>query len=243
MYESPTALPPVVSREEWQAANAEQIAREKAHTRERDALNARRRRLPMCRIDKDYEFQGPDGPARLLDLFHGRRQLVLYHFMLGPNQSEGCDGCSMMVDNMGHPAHLNARDITRVLVSRAPLDQIEAFRQRMGWIEPWYSSAGSDFNVDFGVGPREPQPDQHQDGEMFGLSVFIRDDAGQIYRSYFTQFRGVEYLGSSFSYLDLVPYGRQEDWEDSPAGRPQGPRYAWWRHHDRYGETGSCHGE
>lgn len=243
MNESSSALPPIVSREDWRAANAEQINREKAHTRERDALNARRRRLPVCRVDKDYVFQGGEGPVSLLDLFHGRRQLILYHFMFGPNQAEGCDGCSMVVDNMGHPAHLHARDINRVLVSRAPLHRIEPFRQRMGWIEPWYSSAGSDFNSDFGVGPREPRPGQHQDGEMFGLSVFIRDQQGQVYQSYFTQFRGVEYLGSSFSYFDLAPWGRQEDWENSPAGWPQGPRYSWWRHHDCYDQEKSCHAD
>lgn len=236
-------LPAVVSREDWLAANAAQIAREKAHTRARDALNAQRRRLPVCRIDKDYRFEGPEGPASLLDLFRGHRQLVLYHFMFGPGQEEGCDGCSMVVDNMGHPAHLEARDIQRVLVSRAPLARLRPFQARMGWREPWYSSAGSDFNVDFGLGPREPQAGQHQDGEMFGLSVFIRDDAGQVYQSYFTQFRGVEYLGSSFSYYDLVPWGRQEDWEDSPAAWPQGPRYSWWRHHDRYGQDAGCHVE
>ena len=241
MSNTEPALPPIVSREEWRAANAEQIAREKAHTRERDALNARRRRLPMCRIDKNYVFEGPDGPLSLLDLFHGRRQLILYHFMFGPNQTEGCDGCSMVVDNMGHPAHLQARDISRVLVSRAPLEKIEPFRQRMGWHEPWYSSCKSDFNVDFGVGPAEPRTDQHQDGEMFGVSVFLRDDDGNIYQTYFTQFRGVEYLGSSFSYMDITPYGRQEDWEDSPQGWPKGPRYSWWRHHDRYDEERSCH--
>ncbi len=236
MKSSKIALPPLVSHEEWQAANAEQIAREKAHTRARDALNAQRRRLPMYRIDKPYLFQGPDGAASLGDLFDGCRQLVIYHFMFGPSASQGCDGCSMIVDNMGHPAHLRARDIHRVLVSRAPLEKIEAFRQRMGWQLPWYSSAGSDFNADFGVGPAQPQTDQAQDGESFGVSVLLRDAQGAIYRSYFTHRRGVEYLGSSFSYMDLCPYGRQEDWEASPAGWPQGPRYGWWRHHDCYGE-------
>jgi predicted dithiol-disulfide oxidoreductase (DUF899 family) len=227
-------LPEIVSREEWTAANARQIEREKAHTRARDALNAQRRRLPMYRIDKSYVFDGPDGKASLVDLFHGRRQLVLYHFMFGPHASQGCDGCSMVVDNMCHPAHLHARDINLVLVSRAPLDRIEPFRRRMGWTLPWYSSHGSDFNVDFGVGAKQPQTGEYQDGEMFGISVFLRDDQNQVYRSYFTQYRGVEYLGSSFSYMDICPYGRQEDWEDSPEGWPKGPRYSWWRHHDRY---------
>lgn len=241
MTDSKTALPPIVTQDEWQASNAEQIKREKAHTRQRDVLNAQRRRMPMYRIDKAYEFDGPGGKQCLLDLFGKQRQLILYHFMFGPNQDEGCDGCSMIVDNMCHPAHLHARDINLVLVSRAPLARIEPFKQRMGWNLPWYSSFNSDFNIDFGVGPARPQADQHQDGEMFGMSVFIRDDENQIYRTYFTQHRGVEYLGSSFSYMDLAPHGRLEDWEDSPAGWPQGPRYSWWRHHDRYGHGSGCH--
>lgn len=227
------AKPEVVSHDEWRAAREALLVKEKEFTRAHDALNAERRRLPMVRIEKEYELDGPNGRAALPDLFAGRRQLVLYHFMFGPNQEEGCDGCSMVVDNMGHPAHLNARDITRVLVSRAPLEKIEPFKRRMGWTEPWYSSYGSDFNLDFGVGPETPQPDAHQDGEMFGLSVFLRD-GDEVYRTYFTDRRGVEYLGSSFSYFDIVPYGRQEDWEDSPEGWPKGPRYSWWRHHDRY---------
>lgn len=228
------AYPKIVSRDEWLAAHKNQLEKEKAHTRARDALNAERRRLPMFRIDKNYAFEGPNGKVNLLDLFDGRRQLILYHFMFGPSAEAGCDGCSMVVDNMGHPAHLRARDINLVLVSRAPLEKIQAYKKRMGWDLPWYSSFGSDFNFDFGLGPKTPQPDQYQDGEMFGLSVFLRDDEHNIYQTCFTQHRGVEYLGSSFSYLDLAPYGRQEDWEDSPAGWPQGPRYEWWRRHDEY---------
>lgn len=225
--------PKVVSREEWEIARGELLAAEKELTRARDALNARRRRMPMVRIEKEYVFEGPEGRATLVDLFEGRHQLVLYHFMFGPGREQGCDGCSMVVDNMGHPAHLHARDITRVLVSRAPLEKIEPFRRRMGWTVPWYSSWGSDFNPDFGVGPVSLRPDVHQDGETFGLSVFLRDGE-DAYHTYFTDRRGVEYLGSSFSYFDVTPYGRQEDWEDSPGGWPQGPRYTWWRHHDRY---------
>ena len=236
MNKAKPAMPRIVSRNEWRAERERFLTREKEHTRARDALNAERRRLPMWQVEKDYVFEGPDGKASMAGLFAGRRQLILYHFMLGPNQTEGCVGCSMVVDNMGHPAHLHARDISLVLVSRAPLDRIEQFKRRMGWDLPWYSSNGSEFNVDFGVGPKEPQPDRHQDGEMFGMSVFLRDDENNIYQTYFTQFRGVEYLGSSFSYLDLAPYGRQEDWEDSPEGWPQEPKYSWWKHHDRYGE-------
>lgn len=227
--------PKVVTREEWLEARNELLVKEKEHTRARDALNAARRRLPMVRVEKEYAFDGPNGKTTLAELFEGRRQLVLYHFMFGPSQEEGCDGCSMVVDNMGHPAHLNARDITRVLVSRAPLEKIEPFKQRMGWTEPWYSSYGSDFNPDFGLGPETPQPDAYQDGETFGLSVFLRD-GDEVYHTYFTDRRGVEYIGTSFSYFDIVPYGRQEDWEDSPEGWPKGPRYTWWRHHDRYDE-------
>lgn len=231
--DSTAARPPVVSREEWEAARDALLKKEKELTRRQDALAAERRRLPMVRIDKPYRFEGPDGEASLLDLFEGRRQLILYHFMFGPGAKEGCDGCSMVVDNMGHPAHLHARDITRVLVSRAPLEKIERFRKRMGWTIPWYSSYESDFNVDLGVGPETPRPDEYQDGETFGLSVFLRD-GDEIFHTYFTDRRGVEYLGSSFSYFDLAPYGRQEDWEDSPEAWPKGPRYTWWRHHDRY---------
>lgn len=236
MHEPRPAMPKIVSRDEWAAERDRLLAKEKAHTRARDALNAERRRQPMWHLDKGYVFNGPGGKVRLLDLFGGRRQLALYHFMFGPNATEGCSGCSMVVDNMCHPAHLHARDISLALVSRAPLDRIEPFKRRMGWTLPWYSSAGSDFNVDFGVGPEEPRTDQHQDGEMFGLSIFLRDDDDNIYQTYFTQHRGVEYLGSSFSFMDLAPYGRQEDWEDSPEGWPKGPRYSWWRHHDRYGD-------
>jgi predicted dithiol-disulfide oxidoreductase (DUF899 family) len=220
-----TAQPKIVSRKQWEAARQKLLGKEKELTRRRDKLNAERRRLPMFRIEKDYVFEGLNGKRSLLDLFDGRRQLIVYHFMFEPDADEGCDGCSMVVDNMGHPAHLNARDITRVLISRAPLSKIEPFKKRMGWSEPWFSSFGSDFNYDFGVTTGE--------GETFGLSVFLRD-GDKIYQTYFTNRRGVEYLGSSFSYFDLAPYGRQEEWEDSPEGWPQGPLYEWWRHHDRY---------
>jgi predicted dithiol-disulfide oxidoreductase (DUF899 family) len=229
-------LPHVVSPNEWQAARDRLLVREKEATRARAALAAERRRLPMVRIEKDYVFEGSEGNASLLDLLEGRRQLVLYHFMFGPNQDEGCDGCSMVVDNMCHPAHLHARDTSLVLVSRAPLAKIEPFKERMGWTVPWYSSFGSDFNVDFGVSPEEPQPDQYQDGEMFGLTVFLRD-GDDVYRTYFTNGRGVEMLGSIWTFLDLTPLGRQETWEESPAGYPQTEPYTWWRHHDKYDDA------
>jgi predicted dithiol-disulfide oxidoreductase (DUF899 family) len=227
-------LPPVVSAAEWEAAHDELLRKEKEATRAGDALAAERRRLPMVRIAKDYVFEGPDGEATLLDLFEGRRQLILYHFMFGPNQDVGCDGCSMVVDNVGHPSHLHARDTSFVLVSRAPLAKIEPYRERMGWDLPWYSSFESDFNVDFGVSPETPEPDKYQDGETFGLSVFLRD-GDSVFRTYFTNQRGVEALGSIWTFLDLTPLGRQEEWEDSPEGYPQSPPYEWWRRHDEYG--------
>jgi predicted dithiol-disulfide oxidoreductase (DUF899 family) len=226
-------LPPVVSTEEWQEARDALLVKEKEATRARDALAAQRRKLPRVRIEKEYVFDGPKGKATLLDLFESRRQLLLYHFMFGPNQDAGCDGCSMFVDQIGHLAHLHARDTSFALVSRAPIDKIEAYRKRMGWAIPWYSSFDSGFNVDFGVGPETPQEGVYQDGESFGLSVFVRDDNG-VFRTYFTTHRGVEALGSVWTFLDLTPLGRQENWEDSPAGYPQTRPYEWWRRHDEY---------
>ncbi|MES2921688.1 MAG: DUF899 domain-containing protein [Verrucomicrobiota bacterium] len=224
-----TGLPRIVSREEWQRERDELLVKEKAATRARDALAAERRRLPMVKIAKDYVFEGPAGQMRLLDLFEGRRQLLLYHFMFGPGAggwpTAGCPGCSMVIDNLGHPAHLLARDVSFAAVSIAPLANIEAYRKRMGWTIPWVSSAGTDFNKDFGVTTDE--------GETFALSVFLRDGE-DIYHTYITAGRGVEALGSNWSFLDLLPFGRQEIWEDSPAGRPQSEPYQWWRRHDEY---------
>ena len=227
-------LPPVVSKEKWEAALEKLRAREKQATRARDALAAERRRLPMVRIERNYVFEGPRGRVSLVDLFDGRRQLILYHFMFGPNQEAGCDGCSMFVDQVGHLAHLHARDTSFALVSRAPIARIEAYRKRMGWTIPWFSSFESDFNHAFGVGPERPKPGEYQDGESFGLSVFLRDGE-EVYRTYFTAGRGVEALGPVWTFLDLTPLGRQEEWEDSPEGYPQTPPYAWWRRHDEYG--------
>ena len=222
-------LPPVVSAREWEAALAEVRASEKEQTRARDALAADRRRLPMVRIDKPYELVGPSGPASVPDLFEGRRQLLLYHFMFAPTvhgwPDAGCEGCSMFVDQVGHLAHMHARDTSFALVSRAPLEYLERFRRRMGWEIPGYSSAGSDFNDDFGVTTGA--------GESFGLSVFLHD-GDAVYRTYFTDRRGVEALGSVWTLLDLTPLGRQEEWEESPDGYPQEPPYQWWRLHDEY---------
>ena len=227
------SLPEVVTPTEWQAANERLLAKEKEATRARDALAAERRRQPMVRIDKHYVFDGPGGETILLDLFEGRRQLVLYHFMFAPGvegwPSAGCVGCSMFVDQVGHLAHFHARDTSFALVSRAPLEALEQYRERMGWDVPWFSSAGSDFNRDFGV--------TRDEGETFGLSVFLRD-GDSVYRTYFTSARGVEALGSVWTFLDLTPFGRQEQWEDSPEGYPQTPPYEWWRRHDEYEDTG-----
>jgi predicted dithiol-disulfide oxidoreductase (DUF899 family) len=226
-------LPPVVYESEWEAALDALRVKEKELTRAHDALAAERRRLPRVRIEKDYAFDGPEGKVRLVDAFAGRRQLILYHFMFGPNQDVGCDGCSMVADQVPDLAHLHARDTSFVFVSRAPIEKIEAYRKRMGWEIPWYSSFKSDFNVDFGTGLETPDPTKYQDGESFGLSVFVRE-GDDVYRTYFTSGRGVEALGSVWSFLDLTPLGRQEEWEDSPPGYPQEPPYEWWRRHDEY---------
>jgi len=217
-------LPDIVSPAEWEAAREALLVKEKEATRALDALAAERRRLPMLRIEKQYLFEGPNGKATLLDMFDGRRQLVIYHLMFAPG-SEPCTGCSSFTDNIGHLAHLRARDTSLVLVSRAPLAEIRAFQQRMGWNVPWFSSFGSDFNNDFGVTTDE--------GERFGLSVFLRG-VESVYRTYFTSARGVDRLRIDFNLLDLTPLGRQEEWEDSPKGWPQTPPYLWWRKHDEY---------
>ena len=231
MTESKTrALPKIVSPARWRAAHEKLLAKEKAATRARDALAAERRRQPMVRIDKPYVFEGRNGQVSLLDMFDGRRQLILFHFMFAPGvdgwPDAGCPGCSFFVDQIGHLSHLHARDTSFALVSRAPLANIRRYQKRMGWTVPWFSSAGSDFNDDFGLSTPE--------GETFGLSVFLRD-GDHVYRTYFTSGRGVEALGSTWTFLDLTPFGRQETWEDSPKGWPQAPPYEWWRRHDEYG--------
>ncbi len=269
MPDTPQNYPEVVPRETWLAARKVLLEQEKAHTRLGDALSAARRRLPMVRVDKDYRFHTAQGEVSLLDLFEGRRQLVVYHFMFDPDDpppgssgepwEEGCSGCSMVADNIGHPAHLHARDTSLVLVSRAPLAKIEPFKQRMGWTLPWVSSHGSDFNYDFHVtldesvapvqsnfrdkAELEARGENWYPGEQHGLSVFLRREE-EVFHTYSTYARGVEQLMSTFIFLDLTPFGRQETWEDSPAGWPQTPTYGWMRHHDRYGDavdaSGSC---
>jgi predicted dithiol-disulfide oxidoreductase (DUF899 family) len=217
-------LPKVVSQSEWKAAREALLVKEKEATRARDALAAERRRLPMVRVEKEYEFEGPAGKARLLDLFEDRRQLIVYRFFFDPDMESypetGCDGCSMFADQVGHLAHLHARDTSFVLVSAAPPAVIEPFRARMGWDIPWYTTT-DDFSKDFDV------------PTMFGLNVFLRD-GDDVFRTYFTTGRGVEALGSVWTFLDITPLGRQETWEDSPKGFPQTKPYVWWRFHDEY---------
>jgi predicted dithiol-disulfide oxidoreductase (DUF899 family) len=226
-----TGLPSIVSDSEWRTAYNALFEKEKELTRARDALAAQRRRLPMTRIEKDYVFEGPDGSVPLLDLFAGRPQLLLYHFMFAPGvrgwPSAGCPGCSMFLDNIGEYArvHLNARDASFAVVSIAPLANIEAYRKRMQWSVPWVSSAANTFNADFGLTTSE--------GEQHGLSVFLRD-GDEIFRTYFTTSRGLETVATVWNMLDLTPFGRQEEWEDTPKGRPQSPPYQWWRRHDEY---------
>ena len=210
----------VVDREEWERANQELIDREKQATRERDALAAERRRRPMTEISAEYEFEGPDGRVKLLDLFEGRSQLILYHFWHPPG-GDPCSGCSMFPDQIGHRAHINERDTTIALVSTAPQPQIEAFKRRMGWDIPWYTVVGDEFQTMRGT------------TEYFKLDVYLRD-GDRVFLTYSTTGRGVEALGSVWTFLDLTPLGRQEEWEDTPAGRPQTPPYGWWQYHDEY---------
>lgn len=217
--------PPIVAESEWKNQLLAFREKEKALTRQLDALNAERRRLPMTAVRADYLFAGPTGTRSLLDLFDGRSQLIIYHFMFGPDWDEGCPGCSWVVDAMSHPAHLHARDVSLALVSRTALGNIVKYRERMGWDLPWYSSLGTSFNEDMGA--------TVDNDENHGASVFLRN-GGAVYRTYFTEDRGVEHLGSHWTYLDLVPFGRQEEWEDSPTGWPQDPTYSTTRRHDEY---------
>jgi len=220
-------MPPIVSPQEWEAAHEHLLVKEKELVHARDALAAERRRMPRMAVEKDYAFEGPAGPARLVDLFEGRRQLVVYRFFFEPGVSgwpeSGCRGCSFMADQVAHVAHLNARDTTLVHVSRAPQADIERYRARMGWEIPWYTIT-DDFDKDFDV------------DEWHGTNAFLRDGE-QITRTYFVDKRGDEALGSAWSYLDITALGRQEEWEDSPPGYPQTAPYAWWNLHDEYDEA------
>jgi predicted dithiol-disulfide oxidoreductase (DUF899 family) len=219
-------VPPIVSPQEWEAARQELLVKEKELTRARDALAAERRRMPKMAVEKEYRFGGPDGPASLLALFEGHRQLIVYRFFFEPGvvgwPERGCGGCSFLADQVAHLAHLNARDTTLAFVSRAPQPDIERWKARMGWAMPWYTIT-DDFDADFGV------------DEWHGTNAFFRD-GDRIFRTYFVNSRGDEAMGSSWSYLDLTALGRQEEWEDSPEGYPQTPPYRWWNLHDEYGE-------
>lgn len=236
MTSTSIAHPPIVAYDEWLAARQELLAREKEITRARDALNAARRRLPMVRVEKDYTFVGPEGKVAFPALFEGRHQLIVYHFMFDPHRDEGCPTCSRFVDAISGLSTLHARDTTLTLVARAPYPKLAAWKARRGWSVPWYSSYGSDFNYDYhatfdeSVAPLEHNyraitiPADEMPAESQALSVFFRlDDA--VFHTYSSFARGVEGLGSAYSYLDLTPYGRQEDFEDSPPGWPQRPTY------------------
>jgi len=217
-------LPPVVSAEEWKAAREELLVKEKELTRARDALAAERRRMPRMAVEREYRFEGPDGPVGLEDLFADRRQLIVYRFFFDPDvkgyPEKGCPGCSFVADQVAHLAHLNARDTTLVFVSRASQEEIARLKERMGWEIPWYTLTDG-FDVDFDV------------DEWHGTNVFL-NDGGEITRTYLVDKRGDEQMGNTWNYLDITPLGRQEIWEDSPEGYPQTQAYAWWNRHDEY---------
>jgi len=227
----------VVSREEWTESRKQLLAKEKAFTRQRDELSAERRALPWVRVDTEYLFHTPTGDRTLADLFDGRSQLVIYHFMLGPDWEEGCKGCSFWADNFnGIDMHLQHRDVTLTAVSSAPLDKIEAFKRRMGWSFTWASSAGSDFNHDYHVSftPAEVERSEVEYNyamvrmsgtERPGISVFYKDPSGAVFHTYSCYARGLDMMNGAYHYLDLVPKGRDE-----------GPRHMheWLRLHDSY---------
>ncbi|MFC4617531.1 DUF899 domain-containing protein [Camelliibacillus cellulosilyticus] len=244
-------LPNVVSRDEWLVARKALLVKEKEFTKARDVLNAERRRLPMVEIDKDYVLDGPHGKASLLDLFEGRPQLIVHHFMFDPDWEAGCPACSLAVDNIGHLAHLHARNTSLALVSRAPLNKLQQYKERMGWNIPWYSSFNSDFNYDFhvtldeSIAPIEynylTKDELVQKGvplitgesmEVPGVSAFLRVGE-RIFHTYTTYARGTDLLIGMFNYLDLTALGRQEDWEQPP-GRSDGNGKTWLRRHDEY---------
>lgn len=229
--------PKIVSRAEWTAARVQLLQKEKEFNRQRDALSAERRELPCVKVEKDYVFTGPNGRTSLRDLFEGRRQLIVYHFMFDPSWEEGCKSCSLLADTFdGGSLHLPARDVSFVAVSRAPLAKLEAFKKRMGWRFKWVSSAESDFNYDYHVSFRQEDKDagtveynyknqQFPVSEAPGVSVFLRD-GDDVLHTYSTYARGLDILMSTYNYLDLVPFGRNEE----------GLAYtmSWLRHHDKY---------
>jgi predicted dithiol-disulfide oxidoreductase (DUF899 family) len=220
--------PPIVSPQEWETARKELLVKEKEVTRARDALAAKRRRMPWLAVTKAYEFHGPQGKASLLDLFDGRRQLIVYRAFFEPGVSgwpdHACIGCSMVADQVAHPAHLNTRDTSLAFVSRAPQPDIGRLKLRMGWeLIPWYTITDN-FDADFGV------------DEWHGTNAFIRD-GDRVFRTYFVNGRGDEVMGGTWAYLDLTALGRQEEWEDSPGGYPKTSPYGWWIWHDQPSRT------
>jgi predicted dithiol-disulfide oxidoreductase (DUF899 family) len=228
----------VVSRDEWVRERKKLLARERELTRHRDEIAAERRALPWVRVDKNYIFDTQAGKRTLAQLFEGRSQLVVQHFMLGPGWEEGCASCSYMADHSdGMNVHLANRDTTLIAVSRAPLAEIERFRRRMGWQFTWVSSNANDFNYDFGVSFTPEQVEKgdvhynygtspHAYEELPGVSVFVKDEAGQVFHSYSTYARGVEVMMGTYNMLDLTPRGRSE--------RDVNHKMEWVRHHDRY---------
>lgn len=219
------ALPPIVSRNEWASARAELLVREKELTRMKDQVSALRRRLPMVEVAAGYVFDTGSGSVSLVDLFDGRTQLIVQHFMFGTDWDQGCPGCSMMADHIGPLSHLHAKDTSLVLISRAPAAKLHRFRARMGWDLPWVSSGATTFNEDFHT---------TVDGEEHhAISAFLRD-GDRVFHTWQTFNRGEEPFMQVFDLLDLTAHGRQESWEDSPPGWPQQPPYEWMRLHDQY---------
>ncbi len=216
--------PPIVSADKWKAASEQLLVKEKAQSRARDALAAERRRMPWVAVEKEYTFVGPEGKVSLLDLFQGRRQLIVYRAFFEPGVSgwpeHACIGCSMVADQVAHPAHLNARDTSLAFVSRASQPDVDRLKARMGWEHiPWWTLT-DDFDADFDV------------DEWHGTNAFIRD-GNRLFRTYFTHGgRGDEQMGNTWNYLDITALGRQESWEDLPEGYPQTPPYDWWVWHD-----------
>ena len=220
--------PKVVSPKEWEAARQKLLVKEKELTRARDALAAERRRMPWLALKKEYEFDGPQGKASLLDLFDGRRQLIIYRAFFEPGVNgwpeHACIGCSMLADQVAHPAHLKARDTSLVFASRASQKDIKRLKARMGWeLIPWYTIT-DDFDKDLGV------------DEWHGTNAFIHD-GNRVFRTYFINSRGDEQMGSTWNYLDITALGRQEKWENSPKGYPQTPPYEWWNWHDEFSDA------
>ena len=233
--------PPIVSRDQWLGERKKLLAHEKEFTRQYDRVNAERRRLPMVKVEKDYIFEGPNGKTSLKDLFAGRRQLIVYHFMFDPAWEKGCPGCTRYVNAIGDLSMLSDRDTTFVLVSRAPLAKLDAYKAQKGWRLPWFSSFGGDFNYDFhATNDEKVAPIEYNyrnkaeleaknganaiEGEEHGLSVFFRL-GDEVFHTYSVYARGTERLTDARALLDMTPYGRQQDFEDSPPGWPQKPTY------------------